>query len=158
MSEQREPTPPSHSVALRSAFFLVLLSICCGLGSNQLRTRPLSLSRPVTALAEGDIGLLEARQKLADPEYVFLDTRPRTFYQKGHLPGALSLPIREFSQVYPELEPRLTNKTLVVYCGGPRCPKAEIVRGYLESKGHKGVRLFRIGITGWAEEGLPVIE
>ncbi len=148
----------THGQAFRGAIFLVVLSILCGLGTNQIRSRPLALNQAPSALADGDIGLLEARQRVADPKYVFLDARPPAYYQAGHLPGAISLPVREFPKLYPTLEPGLRGKTLVVYCGGPRCPKADMVRGYLETKGHRGVLLMRSGIKGWAQEGLTVVK
>jgi rhodanese-related sulfurtransferase len=47
------------------------------------------------------------------PDFVLVDTRPREAFAKGHIQGAVSVPLAELRQLAPKL-PR--DKELVTYC------------------------------------------
>lgn len=51
---------------------------------------------------------------LPDSDFLLIDSRSREEYAKGHIPGALSLPLKELDRLVGRL-PR--DKELVVYCG-----------------------------------------
>ncbi len=57
---------------------------------------------------------------------IILDVRPREKFFKGHLPGALSIPLEELPARLAELQQQVSrNDTLVVYCGnGKRSARA----------------------------------
>ncbi|MCL6561916.1 MAG: metalloregulator ArsR/SmtB family transcription factor [Firmicutes bacterium] len=60
-------------------------------------------------------GLLD---RLADQSVVLLDVRPRSEYEAGHLPGALSVP---FEALATELAKLPRERPVAAYCRGPFC-------------------------------------
>ena len=110
---------------------------------RQLRERPEHLE-PVEKEA-----LLRRVRK---GEVVVLDVRPPEEYQAGHIPGALSLPLRH-------LKARLSglpkNQEIVAYCRGPYCVLASQAVEILKAKGFRALRL-EDGIPEWRAHGLPV--
>jgi rhodanese-related sulfurtransferase len=56
----------------------------------------------------------ELLQRLGDPELVLLDVLPRRVYERGHLPGARSLPLEEVPDRADELLE--DGDLVVVYC------------------------------------------
>lgn len=61
---------------------------------------------------------VDAVRRLKDPEkhpydFVLVDTRDRASYDKGHIPGAVSVPLEEVATLAPTL-PR--DRELVTYC------------------------------------------
>jgi len=53
-----------------------------------------------------------------DQDFVLIDSRPAHRYGKGHLPGAISIPVCEMQELLGLL-PKDPNRQLVFYCGGP---------------------------------------
>ncbi len=56
----------------------------------------------------------ELLRRLGDPELVLLDVLPRRVYERGHLPGARSLPLEEVPRRAGELLEE--GDLVVVYC------------------------------------------
>ncbi|WP_321476353.1 metalloregulator ArsR/SmtB family transcription factor [uncultured Paludibaculum sp.] len=85
-------------------------------------------------------------------EVIVLDVRPREEYRAGHIPGALSIPLKE-------LETQLTmlprDREVVAYCRGPYCVLAVEAVRLLRSQGFRAVRL-EDGVPDWRANGLPV--
>jgi rhodanese-related sulfurtransferase len=54
-----------------------------------------------------------AKKEPGAPQIALLDTRSRDAFAKGHIPGAVSAPVTELSQLASQL-PR--DKELVTYC------------------------------------------
>jgi rhodanese-related sulfurtransferase len=81
-----------------------------------------------------------------------LDVRPPEEYQAGHIPGAISIPLKE-------LELRLSglprNQEIVAYCRGPYCVLAIQAVEVLRAKGFNAVRLEE-GIQDWRAMGFSV--
>lgn len=85
-------------------------------------------------------------------EVVVLDVRPTEEYESGHIPGAVSIPLRELQIRLAELEP---NKDVIAYCRGPYCVLAAEAVSMLRDSGRKAIRL-REGLFDWQERGLEV--
>jgi DNA-binding transcriptional ArsR family regulator len=60
----------------------------------------------------------ELAAKLADPGTLVLDVRSPDAYASGHVPGAVSVPLRELEHRLDELP---GGKEIIAYCGGPYC-------------------------------------
>ncbi|MBZ6076368.1 rhodanese-like domain-containing protein [Microvirga sp. WGZ8] len=87
------------------------------------------------------------------PGFVLLDVRGPGAYARAHVPGAVNLPHREIGQ---ERLAQWSDDTLfVVYCAGPHCNGADKGALKLASLG-RSVKLMIGGMTGWADEMLPV--
>jgi len=96
----------------------------------------------------------ELARRLRDEEdLVVLDVRPEEEYRAGHLPGAVSVPVRELRRRLREI-PR--DREIVAYCRGPFCAFAHEAVDVLRRKGFNARRL-EDGLPEWAAAGLPVV-
>ena len=57
-------------------------------------------------------------QRVRDGEVTVLDVRPREEFEAGHVPGAVSIPLRELEERLGSLE---HGRDVVAYCRGPYC-------------------------------------
>ncbi|MBI1895312.1 MAG: metalloregulator ArsR/SmtB family transcription factor [Acidobacteria bacterium] len=120
-----------------------------------------------TRLAEvGEITrrFLEARQglqpvdreqllaKVRDGAVTVLDVRPPEEYRAGHLPGALSIPLKELERRLADLP---HDREVVAYCRGPYCVLAVEAVEILRASGFVAFRL-EDGVPDWQAKGFPV--
>lgn len=85
-------------------------------------------------------------------EVLVLDVRPTEEYRAGHIPGALSIPLKDLKSHLSKL-PR--NQDIVAYCRGPYCVLATEAVAVLRAKGFRALRL-EDGVPEWRAHGLPV--
>ncbi len=81
-----------------------------------------------------------------------LDVRPVEEYRAGHIPGAISIPLKELERRMSKL-PR--DQEIVAYCRGPYCVLAIQAVEMLRSKGFNAVRLEE-GIQDLRAMGFPI--
>ncbi len=81
-----------------------------------------------------------------------LDVRPIEEYQAGHIPGAISIPLKEFERHLSELP---QDQEIAAYCRGPYCVLAIQAVEMLRTKGYKAVRLEE-GVLDWRAMGFPI--
>lgn len=94
----------------------------------------------------------EMRQMVEDGTHLVLDARSMEDYDRGHLPGAMPLPLADFENAFPGIAPMLSpDDPLVVYCSGPRCDDALLLGQRLEEAGFRNVSVFLDGWQGWSE-------
>jgi rhodanese-related sulfurtransferase len=90
--------------------------------------------------------------KVRDGTVTVLDVRPAEEFRAGHLPGAVSIPLRE-------LEPRLRElprkRAVVAYCRGPYCVLAIEAVEMLRANGFTAYRL-EDGVRDWQARGYAV--
>jgi rhodanese-related sulfurtransferase len=137
---------------------LVAVSAALGLAWNTLSGRGLALSRNAF-LKDGDaleeIAPAEGRRRL-DQKALFLDARPRAFYDMSHIPGALPLPEDDFDRAFAALEPKLRSTfDIVVYCSGYGCEASHNVARSLRERGIHAV-ILQGGWPDWTDAGYPV--
>lgn len=77
-------------------------------------------------------------RKVRDGAVTVLDVRPREEYQAGHVPGAISVPLKDLERRLFEL-PR--DREVVAYCRGPYCVLAMEAVEILRSRGFAAFRL-----------------
>ncbi|MBN8916872.1 MAG: hypothetical protein J0I31_14855 [Rhizobiales bacterium] len=100
---------------------------------------------------------------LADPrhawpsrEWALLDVREHGAYERGHIPGATSLPRRRLEYRVAELVPARTTP-VVLYDDGGDDRRALLAADDLRGYGYSGVSVLDGGLDGWrARGGLPV--
>jgi rhodanese-related sulfurtransferase len=104
---------------------------------------------PAVALTEPDYlkWLLDSRQPV-----VVVDLRPPSEFRRGHLPGAVSIPLPELDRRSAEIP---TSPMVVLYC---RCPLEEAAGAYhvLEAKGYANHVVLQDGYDGWLKRRYPV--
>ncbi len=81
-----------------------------------------------------------------------LDVRPVEEYQAGHIPGAISIPLKELKRQLSELP---HDQEIVAYCRGPYCVLAIQAVEMLRAKGFDAVRLEE-GIQDLRAIGFPI--
>ena len=81
-----------------------------------------------------------------------IDVRPAEEYRAGHIPGAVSIPLKELK---PRLAELPKDQEIVAYCRGPYCVLAVEAVEMLRASGFRAVRL-EDGVQDWRAEGLPV--
>ncbi|MFQ5675166.1 MAG: ArsR/SmtB family transcription factor [bacterium] len=93
-------------------------------------------------------------KRVQNNDVIVLDVRPSEEYKKGHIPGALSIPL---SQLKKRLDEIPKGREVVAYCRGPYCVLSAEAMEILRNAGYKAVRL-KEGLPEWKEAGLPVEE
>ena len=91
-------------------------------------------------------------QRVKEGTVIVLDVRPTEEYQAGHIPGAISIPLKELEQrlsVLPQ------DREIVAYCRGPYCVLAVQAVQMLRAKGFHAFRM-EDGVQDWRARGLPV--
>ena len=91
--------------------------------------------------------------KVREGAVTVLDVRPAEEYRSGHLPGALSIPLKELERRLSDL-PR--ERDIVAYCRSPYCVLAVEAVELLRARGFRAFRLEQ-GVQDWRAEGLPVL-
>ncbi|KPJ77792.1 MAG: hypothetical protein AMJ54_06365 [Deltaproteobacteria bacterium SG8_13] len=82
-------------------------------------------------------------------DIVVIDARPKKpKYDKGHIPGAISIPDSQFDK-YQDLLPAEKDKTLVFYCGGLKCPLSHKSAKKALAMGYTSVKVFATGYPAW---------
>jgi len=110
------------------------------------------LSATFFAESPEPVDVEELSRHLSRGDVVLLDVRPREEYESDHLPGALSVPIRDLESELGRL-PR--KKRIVAYCRGPYCAYAHEAVKLLRKRGFKADRLEE-GVVEWRALGLAV--
>jgi rhodanese-related sulfurtransferase len=86
-------------------------------------------------------------------DFVLLDVRAQSYFDQGHVIGALCLP---HSQMNQRRLAEYDQETLfVVYCDGPHCNGADKAALKLAKLG-RPVKKMIGGITGWVDEGFDL--
>ena len=153
--------------ALRQTSALVGLELLLAIGGNQCRPGGIKLlgdwsDNARFADASGQslvIPLEEARDLFEEDEVLFVDARPESQYQEGHLPGALLIPWQEVDRYFMEAAEQLEEgKAIVAYCDGESCELSHELALFLKDMGFPNARVLVNGWSVWRNADLPVEE
>lgn len=89
--------------------------------------------------------LNQLEKKLESDEIILVDVRPSEEFMNAHIPGAISMPVKELEHLM-ELLPK--DKTIVAYCRGPHCLMSSEAIEILEKSGRHTMR-FSQSVTDW---------
>ena len=82
-------------------------------------------------------------------DMVIVDARPKEpKFDKGHLPGAISIPDTQFDKFKDQL-PEDKSKMLVFYCGGLKCKLSHKSAAKAIAMGYTNVKVFATGYPSW---------
>jgi rhodanese-related sulfurtransferase len=90
--------------------------------------------------------------KVREGAVTVLDVRPLEEYRAAHIPGALSVPLKELERRLSDL-PR--GREVVAYCRGPYCVLAVEAVEMLRAHGFEAFRLEH-SVQDWQAEGFPL--
>lgn len=117
-------------------------------------TPPASSAPGVTPLP---LGLMQVKELFETGEAVIIDARDRETFRKGHIKGALSLPVGEADGLVPPFAERTPKDRLViVYCGGYDCHDSRLLGEKLLAAGFGQVFVYEGGFPEWQDAGHPV--
>lgn len=109
----------------------------------------------------GEVSTGELRRILADSSAIVLDTRKRSEYAAGHIPGARNVtpptnaPPSEYVAAVKHLVGGDKSKALVLYCNGPFCQASRQLGERLVAAGFTNVRRYQLGMPIWRALGGP---
>lgn len=98
------------------------------------------------------ISSTELWDKLNKDEVTLIDVRPEEEFLTGHIPGAVSIPLKELKEKLKELP---SDKEIVAYCRGPYCVLAAEAAKFLNKKGYN-ISILKEDVNSWRAKGLPV--
>jgi rhodanese-related sulfurtransferase len=152
--------------SLRQAITIILLSGVFGLAVNGLRADGIPLverwqEKVLNEQLTGGlpaVSLKEAKEAHAKGDALFVDARDAAFYEEGHIPGAVSLPVQDFEMVFPRLQEQLlAAPRLITYCDGASCEMSVELTERLLFAGFVQVEIFTGGMQQWKAAGQPVV-
>ena len=102
-----------------------------------------------------EVSTEQVRRILVDGSAIILDTRKRSEYVAGHIPGAWNLDAPPSASVaaVERLVGGDKNKALVLYCNGPFCQASRLLSEQLLPAGFTNVRRYQLGIPIWRALG-----
>jgi rhodanese-related sulfurtransferase len=103
-----------------------------------------------------EISIDELKQSLRSPRPpVVAEILGPQHFARGHLPGALNLPLEGLAERAAQLLPD-KGAPVVVYCASNTCQNSDIAQRKLRSLGYQDVRVFKGGKAAWQEAGLSL--
>ena len=144
---------------------ILSFAIILGFLANTLRANRLDLKTDRSTksqLSQGndEAGIIPfdlAKKNFYGHAAVFIDARSTDSYNKGHIKGALSLPLDYFEERYWKVMANVSSETLIItYCNGENCHASEEIAMFLFELGHNNVKILVNGWTLWQQNSLPV--
>lgn len=91
------------------------------------------------------IKMADLMDRLEKGNVLLIDVRPKEEYEKGHIPGAISIPFEELEKHLSSLP---VDKEIVAYCRGPYCLMSAQAVEILKREGRSAHRLEE-GVHEW---------
>lgn len=104
-----------------------------------------------------EVSTEQVRRILSDGSALILDTRKRSEYVAGHIPGARNVDATSPASVaaVERIVGGDKSKALVLYCNGPFCQASRHLGEQLVAAGFGHVRRYQLGIPIWRALGGP---
>jgi len=152
-----------HRSFFRDLILIVLaflISVATGILANRLRSDPLPFPYRDRASRLKETGVKDpavvamaaAEAAWRSGSAVFVDAREPDFFEEGHIPGAVNLPVSEIKKSLPAGIP--SDKFLIVYCSGGDCEDSGVVARALMKMGCRDVAVFAGGWEEWSAAGI----
>jgi rhodanese-related sulfurtransferase len=110
-------------------------------------------------LAYSYISVNDSKQMLEDGEAVIIDVRQQQYYEEGHIPGALLMPLDSLEKlVRSGRAPITTSDMLILYCDCPAEESSLMAASVLEHYGFSKIYVMRGGWQAWKDASFPVVE
>jgi rhodanese-related sulfurtransferase len=142
-----------------------IITVCIALGYNQIRVNKMPLFCPWSENISGNtfseyvstVSVDEAVALFNSNNAVFIDARPETIYNEGHIQGALCLPWNQAEdKCFDVIENIPPGKDIITYCDGATCDLCDQLAVFLCDLGFEKVRALVNGWTAWNQNNLPV--
>lgn len=113
---------------------------------------------------QGNIAAMQAKALPSAMPVLIVDPRKPSDYEKGHIPGAVSLPIEEGQFTKDALTAAAggnSAKPMMFYCNGENCPRSHMACEQAAKFGFTGkISYFYtgIGVNGWPRVNGPLVQ
>ena len=129
--------------------------------AGDLIFRPEQAPELITAAAKETkiekITLAQAKELFDNKSAVFIDARTGLWFQVGHIPGAISVPVEDYGKNIKSADlEKYKDTTLVVYCSGKDCTDSHNLAKKLLKDGYSKIDVFEGGWPEWSEAGYPI--
>lgn len=149
--------------SLVEALVLATCATVLGFASTAIRSKGIfaasvSLSpatENVRTVSPTMVQLPEAKRLFESGEALFLDARHAFDFARGHIRGAVNIPLNEIDHRPGLLDSLPRNKVLITYCDGVECNSSIGLAARLRDAGFSGVRIFFAGWNEWQGQNLP---
>jgi rhodanese-related sulfurtransferase len=101
------------------------------------------------------ISRAELRDAIENNAVTVVEALPASYYEDGHIPGAINIPHTEVRDLAPVLLPD-KDAAIVTYCANLPCPNSGIAAHVLTKLGYTNVRDYAEGKEDWTGAGLPL--
>jgi rhodanese-related sulfurtransferase len=102
---------------------------------------------------ETDCWDVHAALEANDKDFILIDARSHELFDRGHVPGAISLPHGKI--IASKVATWPSDTLFVAYCAGPHCNGAARAAIRLAKLG-RPVKIMAGGVTGWLDEGFAL--
>ncbi len=87
-------------------------------------------------------------------DMLLIDVLPRESFNKQHITGSVSVPLKNNPNFVQDVEVRANSKDqrIVVYCANLQCDASQQAASKLENAGFTNVCRFEEGVEGWFSE------
>jgi len=103
------------------------------------------------------IDIFTAREAFQTGGVLFVDARGPEYFNNGHIPGAVSLPLDRFAPQIAAFKQKFSLETrMITYCYNTECTDSRDLAQLLTEAGFKHVAIFSDGFLTWGQEGFPV--
>ncbi|WP_341257750.1 MULTISPECIES: ArsR/SmtB family transcription factor [Gordonia] len=99
------------------------------------------------------VDVAELDRRLREDDVVLVDVRSADDYARGHVEGAVSIPVADLDRRIAELP---ESADVVAYCSGPYCLASADAVAVLVGLGRSAKRVDG-GITAWVRSGRPLV-
>ena len=98
----------------------------------------------------------EAHAYLGKRSALFIDIRSKEEHEKHRIPGAISVPYRDFIRHPFQMNRRKRNTVIIVYDNDAENNRIEIISGLLHRSDFRNVCFLQGGFAAWERGRLPV--
>ncbi len=100
------------------------------------------------------IPLASSLEKFQTEDSVFIDARSEHEFSRGHIPGALSVPIQSLEEHFALIAGLIdSNRELVIYCRNRDCDDSLLLAIELQAMGADNMVLYIDGYDLWKKHG-----
>jgi rhodanese-related sulfurtransferase len=134
---------------------IICLSIICGLTYNALSGSGISLIyEPLTLESGAILTIKQTARLLNEGQTLFVDTRYRDEFERGHLKNAVNLPANSSrDKIMSFFEKIPKDQQIVTYCSSRACNSSRRLAGFLTYLGYTKVFIYLEGFEEWELKG-----
>ncbi len=120
---------------LREAAILLLCTLLAAAGTHYLHPRAPSWYLVDEPIFDDEVTLADISLRWHD-DVLWIDARPRSQYEQGHVAGALMINEQELDQLLFQQFEKLQDNTkpVIVYCGSETCQASRKMKDYLKQR------------------------